>query len=177
MSLPPGPGWWDRTSTASTGSPRRSARRARTSRLPRSPYVDNRSGYTQTIRRCDSVDTVQLRSDVLEGGVVGDHFQPPRGYRGHRLGERRDVLERYLVDLQPDRQVVRPVPGDQYLPAGQWSEVDVEEPGGVQPVRVPCVDRQQRRRLVGHVEGLQPPGRVLGQQQPDRPRVPLDLGV
>src|SRR2546423_2090576 len=142
MSLPPGPGWWDRTSTASTGSPRRSARRARTSRLPRSPYVDNRSGYTQTIRRRDSVDTVQLRSDVLESGVVGDHFQPSRGYRGERLGKRRHVLERHLVDVEPDRQVVRAVAGDQHRAAEQWGEVDIEEPGGVEAVRVPRVDRE-----------------------------------
>src|SRR6266542_478144 len=112
------------------------------------------------MRRLDSVDTVQLRSDVLEGGVVGDHFQPARRYRGDRLGKGRDVLERYLVDLQPDGQVVRPVAGDQYLTSGQRGDVNVEQPGGVQPVRVPRVDRQQRRCLVGHVERLQPAGRV-----------------
>ena len=45
-----GTGWSEFTSIASTSMPRSRARRLRTSRLPRSPYVLSRSGYTQTSR-------------------------------------------------------------------------------------------------------------------------------
>src|SRR4051794_8980846 len=157
--------WSERTSTHSTGSPRRSARLARINRLPRSPYVDSRTGYTHTSRSWDSVATVKLRSDVLEGRVVRDDLKPSRWRLGERLHERRHLGEGDIVDLKPDREVQRPVAGDQHVTPAQRREVDVVEPGGVQAVRVARVDRQESGRVLGHVERLQPAGRVLGQQE------------
>src|SRR5215470_15965218 len=105
MSAFVGTGSSERTSIISEGSPRSAARRARINMFPRSPYVDSRSGYTQTMRSAlsvaRSVDTVQLRSDVLERGVVRDHFDPPGRYGAQRLGKRIDVHERDVVDFQP----------------------------------------------------------------------------
>src|SRR5512139_1041980 len=114
-------------SCVSTGMPRARARCSRMSMLPRSPYVERRSGYTQTI--CKALDdTVQLRSDVLERAVVGDDLQPPgrRGVDG--LGKARHVHEVDAVDLQPHGEVVGAFPGDEHLASAQRGEVDVEQP-------------------------------------------------
>src|SRR5690242_13685499 len=105
MSATVGSAWSDRTSTVSTDSPRRAARRARLSRSPRPRNVESRSGYTQTTRRLLSEDTVQLRSDVLEGRVVGDHLEAPRRNGPHRLVEGGYVPERHIVDFESHREV------------------------------------------------------------------------
>src|SRR5215813_3652304 len=136
----------ERTSIISAGSPRSAARRARINMLPRSPYVDRRSGYTQTMRSAlsvaRSVDTVQLRSDVLERGVVRDHLDPSGRYGAQRLGKRIDVHERDVVDLQSHGEVERALPGDQHRPPVQRRKVDVEEPRRIETVRIPAIDRQ-----------------------------------
>src|SRR5215475_360247 len=136
----------ERTSIISARSPRSAARRARINMLPRSPYVDSRSGYTQTMRSAlsvaRSIDTVQLRSDVLERGVVRDHLDPSGRYGAQRLGKRVYVYERDVVDFEPDGEVEGALSGDQYRPSVQRRKVDVEEPRRIEAVRIPAIDRQ-----------------------------------
>src|SRR5690349_22076697 len=161
MSAVVGMGWSERTSYVSTGMPRRAARRPRISRLPRSPYVDSRSGKIQTIRRVLSVDTVQLRSDVLERRVVRDHFEAAGRTGPDRLVKRLNVPEGHIVHFQPYCQVVGAVAGDQHLAPAQRGEVDVVEPRRVEAVGVAGVDGEQGGRDLGHVERLQPARRSL----------------
>src|SRR5689334_20287026 len=98
-----------------------------------------------------SVDTVQLRSDVLERRVVGDHFEAARWYGLERLVKTANVPEGHTVHLEAYGQVESPVAGDQHGPVAQRGEVHVVQPGGVQSVGVASVHREQGGRLLGHV--------------------------
>src|SRR5580704_10883022 len=73
MSPCRGTGWSEFTSMASTSMPRSRARRLSTRRLPRSPYVLSRSGYTQTSRTA----LAPPRADRRAAGA-GSAVEPPR---------------------------------------------------------------------------------------------------
>src|SRR5215472_8005221 len=197
MSPCRGTAWSALTRTCSTSIPRSRARRCKISRLPRSPYVLSRSGYTQTSRRLLAVRACAPRPrgtsavmpprlpapllgpperdpDLLERRVVGDHVEAVPFHLIHRLVHPLDQVERHQVRLQPDREVEPALAGDEYRPAPEHPVVDIPQPGGVLAVRPPSVDREQHgsRRRVKHIERLQPPGRVLGEQQPYLPPAP-----
>src|SRR5215472_10744441 len=176
MSPCRGTAWSALTRTCSTSIPRSRARRCKISRLPRSPYVLSRSGYTQTSRRLLAVRACAPRPrgtsavipsrlpaplfgpperdpDLLERGVVGDHVEAGPGHLVHRLVHVFDQVERHLVRFQPDREIEPALAGDEHPPAPEYAVVDVPQPGGVLAVRPLRVDREQYRggRRVKHV--------------------------
>src|SRR5215469_3713867 len=153
MSPWAGTGWSASMPAASTSMPRSLARRCRTSRLPRSPYVLSRSGYTQTSRRmlapppwtprscaprrrgtsAVTMPSALFRSserdpDLLERRVVGDHVQAGPLDLIHRLVHPVDQIEGHQVRLQPDRKVEPALAGDEHPPATEHPVVHVPQP-------------------------------------------------
>src|SRR6478609_7342155 len=86
MSPLVGTDWSERTSIRCTPRPRCRARRSTTSALPRSPYVDSRSGYTQTTRRLLSLILEDLPNCCWGAGCCGAPYACCWSYCGCGCG-------------------------------------------------------------------------------------------